>query len=290
MYGWLTLDPSHGKRAYAHAECGLCAHYGASFRTRTRWLAAADPTLLVLTLEALADEVPKTRVRCPLTFKLTKRAALAPTWEPLAAVAELQLVLAGEKLYDDQLDKDGWLTKTASALLSADIERAAKALVERGFPLERLRATLRRQAALEADPRASLEGLATPTSDALGLIAEWLATLVGRPEAEVTMRRFGETLGRLLYMVDALHDLERDRAKAKFNPLDHALGHLSPRALATLGDRLERLVAHHRDAFGALPLQRHVATLEGSLVSGLARRAFEGLERVRALPRPLLTT
>lgn len=291
MYGWLELDPTYGKRAYASAECGLCAHYGAHFRTRTRLLAAADPTLLVLALEAISnEEAPTTRVRCPLTLKLTKRRALDPNWAPLAAVAELQLILAGEKLYDDRLDKDGWLTRVASSLLESDIEAANRALVARGFPLDTLRVTLRRQAALEADSRTSLEGLAAPTADSLGLIAGWLATLVGRPEHTELMTRFGATLGRLLYVVDALYDLEHDRARARFNPLDHTLGVLSPRSLATLSDRVERLVRQHREAFLALPLMRHTATLEASLVDGLVRRAHEGLERVARVTRPLLAT
>jgi hypothetical protein len=291
MYGWLELDPTHGKRAYAAAECGLCACYGERFRTRTRLLAAADPTLLVLTLEGLADEdAPTTRVRCPLTLKLTKRRALSPTWEPLVAVAELQLVLAGEKLYDDRLDRDGWLTRLASTLLASDIEAASQSLRARGFPLETLRSTLRRQAELESDPRSSLEGLAAPTAEGLGLIAGWLATLVGRPEHEGAMRRFGATLGRLLYVVDALHDLERDRARSRFNPLDHSLGHLAPRTLAALSDRIDRLVHQHRESFAALPLTRHVATLEASLVEGLASRAHEGLTRVSTTSRPLLAT
>lgn len=293
MYGWLALDPTHGKRAYGAAECGLCAHFGARFRTRTRLLAGADPTLLLMTLEALAPEGSAvTQVRCPLTFKLTRRRAIDPTWEPLAAVAELQLVLAGEKLYDDELDRDGWLTRLASRALGEDIERASRRLEERGFPLASLREILRRQSALEADPKSSLEGLAAPTAEAIGLIARWLGMLVqpDRSEHGEAMFAFGASLGRLLYIVDALHDLRRDRARDHFNPIDHALGHLSPRALGALEAKVARLVARHREAFLALPLHRHRETLELSLVDGLARRAAEGLELVRAHPRPLLAT
>ncbi|HRE92070.1 MAG TPA: DUF5685 family protein, partial [Myxococcota bacterium] len=104
------------------------------------------------------------------------------------------------------------------------------------------------------------------------------------------MGAFGESLGRILYVVDALHDLRKDRARGHFNPIDHALGHLSPRALGSLEARVERLVSRHREAFVALPLHRHRETLELSLVEGLARRAAEGLDLVRANPRPLLAT
>lgn len=286
MYGWLALDPRHGKRAYAAAECGLCARFGQAFRTRTRILAAADPTLLVLALEGLAGEgaeVPETtRVRCPLTFKLTKRRALDPGWEPLAAVAELQLVLAGEKLFDDRLDRDGWAPRVASALLERDIGAAAAALLGRGFPLEALRSILRRQGELERDQRAGLDALAAPTGEALGLIAGWLGERVAQG-CGAAMGRFGETLGRLLYLVDALHDLARDRVKGRFNPIDHALGYLSPRRLAWLQDHVEGLARAHAEAFRELPLVRHVEVLEASLVEGLVVKARDGLERVEGM-------
>ncbi len=293
MYGWLALESQSqvGKRAFAAAECGLCAHYGAAFRTRTRMLAGADPTLLVMALEGLVEVPPDAvRVRCPLTFKITKRRATDPEWAPLAAVAELQLVLAGEKLLDDKVDKDGWLSRMASSLLERDIVAAGESLVARGFPLDDLRATLRRQSVVEADANAGLDALAGPTGLALGMIAGWLAELVGRVEMVRPLRELGETLGRLLYMVDALHDLRRDRAGARFNPLDHALGYLSPRRMAQLEASVEGLIARHEAAFARVELFRHREALDASLVAGLAGKARSGLVSVKSLPQPLLAT
>lgn len=293
MYGWLALESQSnvGKRAFAAAECGLCAHYGAAFRTRTRMLAGADPTLLVMVLDGLVEVAPDAvRVRCPLTFKITKRRAMDPEWGPLAAVAELQLVLAGEKLLDDKVDKDGWLSAMASSMLERDILAAGESLVARGFPLEELRLTLRRQGVVEADTNAGLDALAAPTGLALGMIAGWLAELVGRAEMVLPMRELGETLGRLLYMVDALHDLRRDRSNGRFNPLDHALGYLSPRRLAQLEAHVERLVSRHEAAFAGVSLFRHREVLEASLVAGLVAKARAGLVSVKSLPQPLLAT
>lgn len=289
MYGWLSLDARFGTRAFASAECGLCAHFGARFRTRTRWLAGTDPTLLVMLLDALVEEGPEVvRVRCPLTLMLTRRRALDPAWEPLECVAELQLVLAGEKLLDDRVDRDGWLSRVASGLLDGDIIAAAASLEARGFPLEALRATLRSQGGIERDARASLDALAQPTARGLGLIAGWLGARVGA-DAEV-LERFGETLGRLLYVVDALHDLQRDRARGRFNPLDHVLGYLSPRRLAWLEARVEAMARAHREAFEALTLVRHREVLEASLVDGLVDKAREGIAAVGSLSLPLLAT
>jgi len=289
MYGWLALDPRFGKRAFATAECGLCAHFGARFRTRTRWLAGTDPTLLVMLLDGLAADAPEVvRVRCPLTLKLTTRRALDPTWAPLEAVAELQLVLAGEKLLDDRVDRDGWLSRVASSLLERDIAAAAASLEARGFPLETLRAALRSQSGLERDARAGLDQLAEPTARGLGLIAGWLGQVIGADAPP--LERLGASLGRLLYVVDALHDLRRDRAGGRFNPIDHVLGHLSPRRLAWLEGWVDAASRAHAAAFAALPLVRHRPTLEASLVAGLVSKAREGVESVRQLGSPLTAT
>lgn len=290
MYGWLELDKSCDTRAFAQAQCGLCAHYGRAFRTRTRLLAATDPSLLLLLVEALAaDPAPRTRVRCPLTFKLTHRRAIDPASDDVAAVAELQLVLAGEKLLDDRLDRDGTLTRLASSLLDRDVGRAAERLVARGFPLDALRQALRHQAVLEADASADLDELARPTAEGLALIAGWLVMRAGLPEPTVvSARRFAATLGRLLYLVDALHDLPSDRARTRFNPLDAALGALTPRRLAWLAAHFDGLARAHALAFDALPILRHGDLLRAALVTKLTERGMAALPHALA-PRPAIT-
>ena len=289
MYGWLELDKAGDTRAFAQAQCALCAHYGRAFRTRTRLLAATDPSLLLLLVDGLSPApAVRTRVRCPLTFKLTHRRALAPDSDPVAAVAELQLVLAGEKLFDDRVDREGLVTRVASSLLEKDVASAGERLVARGFPLAELRASLRRQSVLEADAAADLDELSGPTAEGLSLIAGWLAMRIGLSDTYVAAaHRFGSTLGRLLYLVDALHDLPSDRARRRFNPLDAALGPLTPRRQAWLRAHFDGLVRAHENAFAALPLQRYAELLRASLVTRLAEKG--ALALVTGAPPPALS-
>lgn len=290
MYGWIELDKSTDTRAFAQAQCGLCAHYGRVFRTRTRLLAATDPSLLLLLVDALTVEpAPRTRVRCPLTFKLTHRRAIDPASDDVAAVAELQLVLAGEKLLDDRLDRDGALTRVASSLLAQDIARAGERLVARGFPLDLLRQALRHQSTLEADRSADLDELARPTADGLALITGWLAARAGAPEPIITAaQRFAGTLGRLLYLVDALNDLPSDRARARYNPIDASVGPLTPRRHAWLAAHFAGVARAHARAFDALPILRHADLLRGALVTRLTENGEAALAHTLT-PRPAIT-
>jgi len=275
MYGWLDTRGT-GSAVFMHAQCGLCTAYGRGYRTRTRMLAAADPSVLVTLLDALA-EAPSARERvpCPLALKLARRRAMSPGAPAIEAVAALQVVLASEKLFDDRLDRDRLLARVASRLLAGDVVRAEATLVGLGFPLEELRATLRRQAELEARGDSDLDALAAPTGDALALAAGWLARRV--PADEVAAATFARRLGRLLYVVDALQDLPRDRRTGAFNPLATLLASPSPATLGYLRDKVEGLVAALAEAFDALPLHRHAAPLRQATVATLARRAREAL-------------
>ncbi|MCC6621946.1 MAG: hypothetical protein IT385_11860 [Deltaproteobacteria bacterium] len=275
MYGWLDVSGA-GTPAFAHAQCGLCATYGRDYRTRTRMLAATDPSVLAVLVEALHDEAPpRARVRCPLTLMTVKRRAADPTWAPLEAVAALQVVLANEKLLDDRLDRDRAFARAAGRLFARDLATAEALLVGRGFPLDALRQALRRQAALEAAADSDLDALSAPTGDGLGLIVGWLAPADAHTrEAAAT---FGRRLGRLLYMVDALQDLPRDRARGTFNPLTRLLATPSPARLRYVRDKVAGLIASLVDAFEALPLKRHTLPLRLATVEALSRRAQEVL-------------
>jgi hypothetical protein len=282
MYGWLSLEetaPHAGRHALAEARCGLCAHFGQRFSTRSRLLASTDPSLLLVLVDALsAEPLPRTRVRCPLTLMLARRTALTPDLETVGAVAALQLVLAGEKLLDDQLDREGLLARLAARLIEADVAAAVRTLEARAFPVAALREALRGQGAVEADAGADLDALAAPTGAGLGRIAGWLGGELGLDAAGTARcEAFGNTLGRVIYVMDALHDLLRDLARGRFNPLRATLGHGSPRRARFLEAWVEALLARHAEAFAALPLVRHTEVLAGALVAGPIRRAREGL-------------
>ncbi|TNF26359.1 MAG: hypothetical protein EP329_21390, partial [Deltaproteobacteria bacterium] len=156
----------------AQHQCGLCHQLGTGYRTRARWLASDDPSLLAMLVEGLgATAAERDRVRCPIPGVRRRRAVVAD-WMP--ALAAMQLFLAGEKLFDDRVDRDGWLSRTAERVLRRDVVAASATLEALGFPLAAVREILRRQPAVEADPCADLDSLAVPTAEGLRASAAWL--------------------------------------------------------------------------------------------------------------------
>lgn len=282
MYGRLQLGAHLDHAAFARAQCGLCAHYGARYRLRTRLLAGRDPSMLVLLAEALTPSPLSpdalTRVRCPLRLGLTRRSALRPDWAPLEVIAALQVVLAAEKLRDDVRDRDGTLARVAARLLLHDVATAERVLAAHAFPLAPLRVALAAQSTLEASRHADLDGLSAPTGEALALATAWLAhALALEAPAPESLAVYGRRLGRTLYMVDALEDFVPDRARAAFNPLTAALGALTPARRAYLAASFAGLTRALAAAYDALPLHRHHAALRDATVDALAARGQRAL-------------
>lgn len=285
MYGYLRVEGGHGRTPLAHHQCGLCHQLGTAYRTRARWLAGDDPSVLAMLVEGLTPEATtRERVRCPIPG-VRRRRALAADWLP--GLAAMQLFLAGEKLFDDRVDRDGITSRAAERLLRRDIAAASATLERLGFPLAEVRATLRRQPAVEADPHADLDRLSGPTADGLRASVAWLAEHAGAPKTTVTAAgELADRLGRLLYLVDALTDLPRDLKRGRFNPLERAVGPLDPAALRFVTGALAGRVAALTAAFDALPLHAHGDVLRGALVDGLAGKGWEAVTR---LPAPRVT-
>ena len=287
MYGYLTVQGRHGRTALAPAQCGLCAHFGARYRTRTRWLAGFDPSVLALVLDGLSpDPAPRQKVRCPIPFA-RQRTAVSADWPAIPAVAASQLFLAGEKLFDDRVDQDGLVSRVAASALRKDITRAEAWLADAGFPLAEVRGHLRAQREVELDPASDLDSLATPTARGLAATVNWCPDQAGLDRATSDAAgAFGDALGRALYLVDAIDDVREDGARGRFNPLLRLLGGVrSPAAASYLRGALEGRLRVLSERLDLLTWYRHRAVVEAATVGSLTRKGMAALANVPA-PEP----
>lgn len=282
MFGYLRVDGAHGRTVLAPAQCGLCGHYGASFRTRTRWLAGFDPSVLLLALDGLTPGgAPRVRVRCPIPLA-RRRSAIDTSWAGTRAVAAVQLFLAGEKLFDDRMDRDSPWARAAASLLRKDIVQAETWLEQEGFPLVAVRNHLRRQSVLEADPGADLDALSLPTALGLAEVSAWCGHYADLgAERVAALKLFGDRLGRALYLVDALNDLQGDRCKGTFNPIVSAAGGArSPAMVHFIGGVLRGRLSALSAALDGLALERHAEVLTEATLGALREKGRDALDRM----------
>ncbi|MDO3649365.1 DUF5685 family protein [Nocardia mangyaensis] len=89
-------------------------------------------------------------------------------------------------------------------------------------------------------PARMLDELTGPTQLCAATLFGHTATLAGRPENVAALREIGRHVGRIAHLADAIEDLERDRARGRFNPLD-ATGTDLPRAYELVRESESRI-------------------------------------------------
>jgi hypothetical protein len=132
--------------------------------------------------------------------------------------------------------KDGGLVRwrLVQRFFSGGFRRATVMLRRLGFPVDELGRLQDRQDEREANPAwprrnpaAALRRLASPTAAATAMFFAHGARAVGRPgapEVAPAMRRLGYDFGRLVYLLDAYEDYEKDWRQGEFNALRAAFG------------------------------------------------------------------
>ena len=230
---------------YQAAYCGLCRTMGKCTGCISRLFLSYDMVLLLLTrVAAEGTEVTLRPRRCavhPARPRLMMEPNGASRYSALATV-----LLAHGKAEDNAKDERG-----LRRLAARGIRRILAAALTRADCPEDLReaaeSPLRRLEALEGARCPSVDECADTFGDTLAAVfAYGLDTSTGRICSAI-----GRSVGRVLYVLDAADDLERDRASGSFNPLLAAGDTLSPGMAEALATAVRMDL---RDAVSALAL------------------------------------
>ncbi|MDR1797527.1 MAG: DUF5685 family protein [Clostridiales Family XIII bacterium] len=136
--------------------------------------------------------------------------------------ADMLVLLAYQNLKDDKQDDGGFLNGAGETLLRGAGKKAAKRYPEKA---ERIAACLAEIAALEKENCGQIDRIADPFGRIMAEVTEFPPVLLGEEALSAdsaipaTLRTIGYHLGRFVYIMDAVDDRERDRAKNQYNPL-----------------------------------------------------------------------
>ena len=254
--------------------CGTCKTMGRLYGQRSRLLLNHDAVFLAELLTLLSAEQPASNVdKAYLSYNclsLPKSRGSEDDMPLALRLAAAANILLTEFKVADRI-KDGGLFRwrLVQRLFSSGFRRAAALLRRLDFPVDELRRLQDRQDEREADsislrrnPAAAMRRLASPTAAATAMFFAHGARAVGGPETPdvvAAMRRLGYDFGRLVYLLDAFEDYEKDSRNGEFNALRAAFGWTT-----------ERLTAEQR---------RHAA-------EGLMRLRDRIVNRISALPIP----
>ena len=217
MFGYVrpALDRlnQEQKDAYQSAYCGLCHALGKRHGWLARMTLQYDFTFLAIVLAA-GEEDRLSCLRCPAHPFRKPRACL--TGGRLDAAADQSMILTWHKLSDD-VDDHGFFMglpyRFVRRLFRRAYRRAAAAQPEFDARTREGLARLR-----------ELEEARSPQLDrAADAFARILACAAQAVPGEGSRRALGQLLyhlGRWIYLMDAWDDLDDDRRRGRYNPLD----------------------------------------------------------------------
>lgn len=271
MFGYVTADPAlladEARRRYGAAYCGLCRTLRREFSSLSRLTLNYDMTFLVLLLGSL-DEPAETAGE--------KRCAAHPrraqpffyhAWTAYGAA--MNVMLAYYKCLDDWHDDRNLLRWGEARLFRRACQKAARAYPRQASAVE---ACLARLSAIERAGLPDPDGAANCFGALMGEL--FVPDPAGRWASD--LRAVGEGLGRFIYTLDAVLDLEEDARKGRYNPLS-ALA--AERTIGDFRDELSLLIGECAAAFERLPLVQDAALLRNILYFGVWLRYNKALER-----------
>ncbi|WP_433263285.1 DUF5685 family protein [Actinosynnema sp. CS-041913] len=204
--------------------CGLCLALRDDHGHMARVVTNYDGLVISALVEAQTGRSRRAAGPCALRGM---RSADVAVGAGARLAATVSLVLASAKVGDHVDDRDGAFARAPVRGVGRQVARrwadqAASTGADLGFDTGVLVAAVRRQSEVEAaaGPGGSVLAVTEPTETAGGEAVAQTAVLAGRPGNAAALREVGRLFGRLAHLLDAVEDLDADRASGAWNPLE----------------------------------------------------------------------
>lgn len=202
------------QEAYRAVYCGLCKELGRSYGQLSRMTLSYDFAFLSVLAMAVKGEAVTFRQEHCMVHPLKKRNICQPCVS-LELSAAMAIILLYHKLQDNIADGDA--AEKAACLLALPAAKAAydKAAAKLPALAKLTEEQMAAQVALEKERCSSVDRAAEPTAKILEAL---LGSLSEDGTQQLVLKRIGYLLGRCIYLMDALDDLEEDIKKDNYNP------------------------------------------------------------------------
>ena len=292
MLGYVLPDKSELKlreyEIYSGYYCGICKYIGRTFGQFPRMALSYDAAFMALLLSSV-DDTPDSpeREHCIVHHIKYKTVVRNPSIE---YAGDVMLILAWFKLLDDAGD-EGRLYAKATTLL---LKHHYKKLREKYPRLCRnIEAHLRQLSDLEKEKCSSIDRV----GETFGLLmtdifCEGISILCSDPEKasrlQKTFTEIAYNMGKWIYMIDAVDDIEENLESGSYNPLLYRFNYRADEEstedfrkridedlrfnlfsyLATLGEGIDRL-----------DMKKNSGIIENVVYLGLNRKTEDVLHR-----------
>jgi hypothetical protein len=215
----MSADEKHFRRLH---YCGTCKTIGSLYGQKSRLLLNHDTVFLAEFLTSLTDEQVENWQKSYQSYNCL---SLPKNEMPrsLQFAATTNVILTEFKIADHLSDTHQRRFKLAHRIFSKEFIEAEKLLKEWDFPLEKVRELLEKQTTIE-NSSTNLDDFALPTAETTATFFEAGVKLIGKNELKDLAAEIGFKFGKLIYLIDAYEDFEKDKRRNQFNALRSAFG------------------------------------------------------------------
>ena len=223
---------------YRGVYCSECRVLGKLYTPIARMLLSYDFTFLSIVRLALQEQCGKfEKGRC--CVNPAKKCLKCTEDAELERSADVVIIVSYYKLLDDIAD-GGFFKRLACRLIKPALSLMHKKAARRQEMLDRaVSAAMEEQQKIEKSGTASLDEAADPSGKMLAAILS--QGYYG--EDKIQLWRFGYLLGRWIYLLDAVDDIEKDIKSGSYNPLKAKF----PDANSLSGDEFRKFAKERLD-------------------------------------------
>lgn len=314
MLGYVKIDKGELKvreyEVYCGYYCGICKSIGRRYGQLPRMALSYDAAFLAILLESLSDAPDAPAQEHCVVHPIKKKTLIYNRAVDYAG--DVMLLLAWYKLLDDAKDENRLYAKATMVMLRG-IYR--KLRVQYPDLCKGLEDNLESLATLEAAHCGSIDQAADAFSCIIEIIfREGVRALYGenagteltgnKPSEKTksidldglmeTTGRIGWHLGKWIYLIDAVDDIEENLESGSYNPLLYRFSYeAAGETPQEFRDRIEpdlrfnlfHYLAIASNSLQELPLQKNQGILENIIYLGLNRKTEEIITRVEKKKR-----
>ena len=290
MLGYVLPEKSELKlreyEIYTGYYCGVCKYIGEQYGQLPRMALSYDAAFLALLLAAAEDEPDRPSFEhCPV-HPLRRRTIIRN--RAVEYAGDLMLILAWHKLQDDARDEGKAYAKATALLLKGRYRRLQ---AKHSRLCEEIEEHLQGLARLEAERCDSLDRAAEDFARIMETIFREGVAFASEDKGHLheTFAKVGYHLGKWIYLMDAVDDIEENLESGAYNPLLYRFSYdekaeapaeFRKRIDESLRFNLFHYLAVISDAVGELELKKNAGIIENIIYLGLNRRTEEVLKRI----------
>ena len=234
MFGYIAPDAPYlfkkDEKLYQAVYCGLCKSIGKGCGQRARTALTYDMAFASALIHNIrGEDVIIEKKRCILHW--FKRRPIAKTDNLTVALGYVNTALAYNKLCDDK--RDGDKKAVFRHLYKRGFKRAVKRFHEIG---EIINIYIQEQVRLEAENCKIMDGAAEPTA----VMMRDVSRIVLGEFATVYTDRLFYSIGKWVYLIDALDDYDKDVKRGRYNVIfNTCMQNSKAEAIKTHGEEIK---------------------------------------------------